>query len=450
MFLVALSILPCLVMVFYRRPLLLLYLWPISILLDTILVESTLGVEGIAQGSIWLLPMDPVYFFTILHLALYAVLQPKRFTKTLRENPFLSIFVVIVAFCIIIYTPMYGKRAIGEGRKLYFMFLFPLLVLVAMRKHEDLRRFVQVFIVCAVFAALYNVVLAAMHGTIVRVVNSECTLIIAFAAFAMLIYRLYKIVVFHPVVDRLLLLLFAALTIGSGQRSVWLAVGQGLLLLTLLYMARRTLMAKIVVAAVAFVVVLGTSFVYFPQVGITLGQKFEGILNPSSDPTASWRIEGWDYQLERLKNSGRLLFGEGFGGYYSWEFEGTLLRVSPHNGYIQMALKLGLLGLAIYSLLAVEFFRRAAVFRKTLSPGPMKAYLDMGIVNFGAGHAYMLGYGIFSAILVFFAVALCAIKLSENFQEVTTTSPALARRPKRVGWPTAVPAADMRVPNYER
>jgi hypothetical protein len=419
---------------------------------NAILTESTLGVEGIvAQRSVWLLPMDPAYFLTIVHLGLYALLNPRRFRSLLKENFFLSFFLAVVALYVAIYTPVYSKSAIGEGRKLYFMFLFPLLALIGIKTAEDLRRFVQVVILGAVFTAVYSLGLAAMHGTIMRVVNSECTLIIAFAAFAMLVHRFHKVVVFKPKLDRFLLFLFAILTLGSGQRSVWLAVGLGPLLLLILYSSRRTLMAKILVGALAFIVVLGTSFVYFPRIGVRLGEKFAGILNPSSDGTASWRIEGWDYQLERLKNSGRLLFGEGFGGYYLWEFEGQLLRVSPHNAYIQMALKVGIFGLAIYGFLVIEFFRKALITRKMLSPGPMKAYVDMGIVNFGAGHAYMLGYGIVPVMLVFYAVVVCAIGLNENFRRMTTASPALMKPFGRIGWQTGVPAAHMRVTtSYDR
>jgi len=427
-------------MLFYRRPMLLLYLWPVSILFSAILTASTVGLEGAAQDSIWLLPLDPVYFLTIVHLALYAFLNPKQFRSLVKENLFLSIFLAVVALYVVIYTPMYGKSAIGEARKFYFMFLFPLLALTVIKKPGDLCRFVRVVILSAVFVALFSLWLAAKQGSILRVVNSECSLIIAFAGFAMLIHRFYKVVVFHPLVDRVLLFLLAVLTIGSGQRSVWLGVGLGAILVLWLYTSRRILMAKTVVVALASIALVGTCFVYFPTAAVRLGEKFQGILNPSADGTASWRIEGWDYQWERLKSSGRLLFGEGFGGYYEWEVDGKLLRFSPHNAYIQIALKLGLFGLTIYSVLAFEFFRRAAVLRKTLLPGPMKAYLDVGIVNFGAGHAYMLGYGIVPVMLVFFALAVCAIKLTEHLQTLTTASPAVAGRPRRVDWQSGVPA----------
>jgi O-antigen ligase len=437
-------------MFLYQRPLLLLYLWPISILLSTIFVESAFGVAGVTQRSIWLLPMDPAYFLTILYLGLYASLHPKPFVSLLKEHSFLSVFIALVTLYILIYAPIYGKRTIGEARKFYFMFLFPVLALVVVRTPQDLRRFIRVVIFSATLAALYTLALGAMRGTVLRVVDSDTALIVTSAAFAMLIHRIHKVVVFHSMVDRLLLFLFAGLTMGSGHRSVWLAAGLGLLLLLLLHSGRRVLIGKIVVVGLASVIVLGTFFIYFPEVGARLGQKFLGILNPSSDDTASWRIEGWDYQLEQLKSSGRLLFGQGLGNYYWWEVEGTNVGFTPHNGYVQLVLKFGLFGLVIYGLLVFEFFRRVVVSRKVVSLEPMKTYLDMGMVNFGAGHGYMLGYGMVPDMLVFFAVAVCAIELSKKFDKVLFESPVLAGRLRRIGWQADMRAQRAPIPRYER
>jgi hypothetical protein len=437
-------------MLFYRHPLLLLYMWPVMILINLIFVQSVFGMEGLANRSVWLVPMDAVYFFTILHLGLYASLHPKQFVSLLKENLFLSIFLAVLALYVVIYTPTYGKTAIGEARKLYFMFLFPLLASIVIKTPEALRRFVQVVILSAAVVGVLALASAGTQGTLIRVANAERTLIIAFAAFAMLIHRFHSVVVFHPILDRLLLFSFAGLAIGSGQRSAWLAVGLGSLLLLLLHSTRRTLMVKIGVVGLALLIALGTTFVYFPEVGAKLGQRLAGIIDPSSDPTASWRIAGWRYQLERLERSGRLLFGDGFGRYYWWEFEGRIVTVSPHNAYVQMALKLGLFGLAIYGLLVFEFFRRALVSRKRLPAGPMRAYLDMGILNFGAGHGYLLGYGMVPFILIFFAVAVCAIKLSENFHKVTTRSRVRVGRLGRIGWQPNMPAPHVPVTRYER
>jgi len=49
-----------------------------------------------------------------------------------------------------------------------------------------------------------------------------------------------------------------------------------------------------------------------------------------------------------------------------------------------------------------------------LPRGPMRAYVEMGILNFGAGHAYMMGYGFNLIMLIFFGLALSAVRLQRD------------------------------------
>jgi hypothetical protein len=126
-------------------------------------------------------------------------------------------------------------------------------------------------------------------------------------------------------------------------------------------------------------------------------------------------MEGWREQIDQLQKEGRVLFGEGVGGYYKWQFRGyDTVTVSPHNAYVQMVLKFGLFGLAIYGLLAFDLFRKSLKVRKKLRPAPMRAYLEMGILNFGAALAYCLGYAFPPIMLMFFGIAMSAVKLSQK------------------------------------
>jgi O-antigen ligase len=146
----------------------------------------------------------------------------------------------------------------------------------------------------------------------------------------------------------------------------------------------------------------------FPQARLRLAEKFSGITDPYDDKNASWRIRGWETQLAIVKQN--LFFGEGVGNYYG----GLFMEGNPHNAYVQMTLKFGLFGLILYSLLVIQFFRKTLRVRRKLGPGPMKAYIELGILTFGATHAYMLGYGIDPFALVFFGVGTCAVSLSQQ------------------------------------
>jgi O-antigen ligase len=409
MLFVAFSILPCLVILFYRHPLILLCLFPFVQLANVFLPDFMLGV-----GAVMVIPADAVYFFTIIHLCVIALRRPRRMVAVLKENIFLTMLIVVVATSVVLFTPMYGQSAIGEARKYYFMFLIPLLAPLVINKPEDLRTFIRVVVIAAACVAVGAVASAATRGSVVRAVNAEGALTITIAAFSIVIFRVYKMVVIHPILDRFLSFLFSAIPIAVGHRSVWLAIGMGVILILWLYRRRIIVLARWFFVAVLVLVGLSAAIAIFPRAGSALIAKFGGILDPSSDDTASWRMEGWQQQLDNLRDTGRLLYGEGVGSYYRWEFRGSKLGYSPHNAYVQLVLKFGLFGLSIYILSALRLFYTAAVLRKRLRPGPLKAYTDMGIVNFGAAHAYCLGYGFEPIMMIFFAVAMGVVQLSRK------------------------------------
>ena len=125
----------------------------------------------------------------------------------------------------------------------------------------------------------------------------------------------------------------------------------------------------------------------------------------------SWRIEGWQFHLDRVSRDGNLLFGEGLGTYYGRDQYGEI-RPTPHSAYIELILKFGLFGLTLYGLLVFKFIRNALAVRKTLGTGPMRAWLEASILTFGAAHAYCSGYSFEPIMLMFLAVGNSAQRLS--------------------------------------
>jgi O-antigen ligase len=332
--------------------------------------------------------------------------------KLLRQNLFLAVFLAMVAIYVIVCTPAYGQSAIGEARKYYFMFFFPLLALISVRSAEDLGRLFLAVVCgagCIAVVALKGIVIG---GSIVRVLDSGATLFVALVALGILVQRIYGVVIVNPVVDKTLLWLFFIIVLGSGQRSVWLGFGVGLILTFCLYIRRLVLVSKIFMLAIVMVMGLATAMIVFPQAGARIVEKFGGVVDPYSDATASWRIENWQANWNTVKEN--ILFGDGLGSYYSWKIRGKWdTKIMPHNGYLQMMLKFGLFGLIIYLLLVVQFFRRTLRLRKKLEAGAMKAYVDMGILTFAATHAFILGYAIEPISLVFVGIAITAATLSQ-------------------------------------
>ena len=407
----ALSVAPWFSLLFYRYPLLLLALFPLGNSIETCFV-----FQPVVVGPYLLLFMDPIYFFTIIHLCLCALLQPRKIAAVLKENVFLATFLLMVALYVVLYTPVYGQSAIGEARKSYFIFLIPLLAAVAIKKPADLRRFLLAIVWAAAGLAIIGVGTAVATGTIIRPINAQGASNLALVAFLMLIHRIYRIVLIGPILDKVLLWVFFTAAITAAHRTVWLAIGSGLLLAFCLYSTRQALIAKVKVLMVIIIMITGMGVVIalFPETGVRLENAFGGILNPQADPTASWRIEGWQQYLRRLRQDGNLLFGEGIGSYSGWDAHGKQIMISSHSAYVDMILKFGLFGLGLYSLLAFEFVRKALAARNTLGNGPIRAWLETGILTFGAAHAYGSGYSFDPTMLMFFALANSARQLSHR------------------------------------
>jgi hypothetical protein len=385
-------------------------------------------------GGFAFLPMDPVYFLMILKIVRYAAKHPKSMGKLIRRHFFLMAFLGMLAVYVVLYTPTYGQSAIGEARKYYFPFLIPLVALISVKSLEDLRRLFLVLVVVAFCIALVGLTQLGMQGSILRVLNAEATLTIELVVFAMLVHRIHKMVIVGPRLDTVLLLLFSTFVLGSGQRSCWLAVGLGLMLLLWLYRYRPILLSKTVMLGLVGLTVLTAAMIMFPAARSRLAEKFGGISDPYDDKNASWRIEGWKAQWGIIKQN--VFFGEGIGNYYSWKFRQTQETESPHNAYFQTLMKFGSFGLILYGLLVVQFFRKTLRVRRKLRPGPTKAYIEMAILSFGATHAYMIGYGFHPFALVFFGVGISAVKLAQEStrQPQAVQLPAGADRSDQSAW----------------
>ncbi len=84
------------------------------------------------------------------------------------------------------------------------------------------------------------------------------------------------------------------------------------------------------------------------------------LLNPLDDPNANWRLYAWAVYLEDIAASP--LFGHDFGVNFVWSyFGGEEMTTQAHNGYIQIAHRMGLLGLLVF----IQEFRTIQSFQWT-------------------------------------------------------------------------------------
>lgn len=410
--------------IFCSYPFFLVLLWLAILLYDVFAMNVLLGQVSSSLTSlpILLLPMDIPYFFTIIYLIIMTVKRPKEIVMVLKENPFLGLYLIVVVASTIIYTPVFGKMAIGEARKFYFHFLFPILTVLLIKTFKDLRRLVLAIYFMAVCTSIIGyvqfIMSPSLDRTALRFVGGQGAFILLLTLFSILIVHTNGMVILNKAADTVMFILFLASVIITQGRSVFLAGTLGLFLLFGLQRNKILFLSKAVAASIVLLMVIVAIFINMPKFEQSFMKLLSGIREPHSDATASWRMEGWRQQLSGL-SARELLVGKGLGSYYLWFNKwGGKVTYAPHNAYVQIVLKFGLLGLFVYGLLVFSLFRKIFAARNRLPPGPMRAYIEMSLVNVGAAHAYMTGYDFSLVMLIFYAVGISAVKLLQDVREV--------------------------------
>lgn len=149
------------------------------------------------------------------------------------------------------------------------------------------------------------------------------------------------------------------------HRLAWFA-GAGAAAVLLLQ--HRTLWAELALVAVLLLVrvpSVGRRLLVWGTVGIVaatglsllvLGEGTETLVmddlsdSASNVDTFSWRVEGWFdlYESQGPEDPQEWLLGRPFGGGFPRIVSGRLVDVSPHNFYLELLLRVGVLGLAVF------------------------------------------------------------------------------------------------------
>jgi O-antigen ligase len=432
----ALCVLPCLTVFFCTRPLQLTLLWLAVLLYEEIAHDALFIYPSLAQlGTVQLEPMDIPYFLTGTYLLTTAAMRPHEIKRVIKDYPFLVLFIITVIGSVVIYTPEYGKMAIGEARRSFFYFFFPVLTVISVKTFADLHRLLLAVFFLAVGVSVLGYLLLFMGPSIVRSslrpISANGALILLFTILSVLIAHTNNLVIASKTIDSVMIGLFLPLVIISHHRTVFLAATLSLCILFGLHRRKVLFVIKASATLVILLALICVAFIMVPRFENIFMKALAGMADPHSDATASWRMEGWQKQLTALSER-QVFLGQGLGSYYNWDmgnwqYSNEKIKVGPHNAYVEIVLKLGLVGLAVYVLLAFSFFRRMLVARKKLLPGPARAYVEMSLVTFAAAHACMSGYGFSLIIFIFYAIGITAFRLLQDGREVTAQREEVSR-----------------------
>ena len=421
--LAGLIVLLWLVPVFCNRPYGIVLLW-----LGLPLIPEIARVPFVSMGyvgSILFLPADIPYFFTIVYLIVAATTRPREIFKTLKADRFLALFLLLVAVSTLINSPRYGKMAIGDARKTFFLLLFPLLAALSIKTLKDLRRLARDVNFLAVCMSVVGYAALIQHPTIDRFgfVNGEAALVVLFAFFSVLIFHANGLVLISRAVDAVTFVLFLSVLAIARSRNVFLAAGLGMLCLYVLRRDKGVFLLKTAVLATVLAAAVWVAFESAPSLTGEFMKPLAGLLHPYSDQNAMGRMEGWRKRLAPLSNNELLFGGAGLGNYTTWHHGTQVIKFGAHDVYVEIVLKLGVLGLVIYALLVFSFLRRMLHVRNKLPKGLVRACVEAGVVNFIAAQASMIAYDFSLIILVYYGLGIAAAGLFAS-EEAQTSAQA--------------------------
>ena len=274
----------------------------------------------------------------------------------MRRGPSRWQWVLLGAMVLTMYAALRGAIDLGGTALLGFRaelyFVIPALFIATLAR-SMIPRVVRAIIIFGVVLSVVAVArwvaltigisltpLASGGYAIDRVINASAALWIAFTIVFLVVALLQGRFVGKGWVTWGATTLTLAVVLFSQHRSVWVATAS-MLAVALVGTRRRWYMkATIVGVAIVGILVIGS-----------LGPDDVGVVGDSLAAAASdvrtweWRLERWEnvWAAHAARGVSAIILGTGYG--YAW-VSGAIgvWEASPHNGYLQIAVRLGLLG----------------------------------------------------------------------------------------------------------
>lgn len=305
-----------------------------------------------------------IYLF-LSSTIIIALSQPGQVGLRSKLGIAIAFYIVWAAICVARGIPFWGHSAVGEARFIIWACLyFP--VVYSIRTVAQFERFLRFFlasVLCFVAYSLpmrYLVEFGGDIGVMVRsrFIGADLTLhvvsILVFS-FTLLLGGVKR----HRMALRILATATGVL-IPFGFRTGWVAAVISIPFSLLVNLKRERVRSY-----------LGLLFVLSILVGtfLSLGLFTEGGRMDLSEETGlgfvtetgrtvgstGWRLRGWGNLLtETLR--GNPVFGEGFGSYYDI-FEVEFRGVPPHNDWLIIFSKMGVVGLVLFLAVVIQFYR---------------------------------------------------------------------------------------------
>ncbi|MGV7222801.1 MAG: O-antigen ligase family protein [Nitrospinales bacterium] len=336
---------------------------------------------------------------------------------------YVVMFAMWLLFEILRNIGLYGLSAPGEFRYHYLILALPLYIAVFFDSKKIRIRLYNITIAACFFIPfLFIPILGELKGWLIgptsRFFSSSISLGILYGILGSALGSKYGIIKAPKMLTWLMSSAAVLIIIFDTHRSVWFTAAVVLFILVWFkeIQVKRSLKNS-PFYAVAIVCVLFTASAVITSV-MEVG-LFEFIaerggdifkIDESYNTTMSWRVAKWKIQVQRFYTSP--VAGLGFGAYWGISGLDGDVGISPHNLYIQILVKLGIIGIALYMMIIVSIFRNIRKGIKILKQrkDPEVAILITGVIVLLASHTFYIVYSLEDYSLIFIGLSIAVLR----------------------------------------
>jgi O-antigen ligase len=323
-------------------------------------------------------------------------------TQLFRLNRIiLPLIILFVLFLInaIRNIPVFGLQSFGEMLYSYQYIVPAIYLMLILDNEKDRLNFLKILVIFSLLPILlfplvghlkqWQVQDSEVFAQSGRYFPSSISLGILYGTATTLLFWYKGIWKIGLATITILVILSFGMILWDGHRSVWLVLTCMLVIALsfgILKINGKLLIYFLIIAPISIFIVFKMT-----NMGALIESRTLAIINPTSDRTASFRLLSWSIYFSRFLEVP--ISGEGFGAMWSAFIPGFgTIIASPHNLYIQLLVKTGLVGALIYIIAVVKYIQR--LYRDNRKKMFMDAIFGSAFVIFVASHAYYLVYSL--------------------------------------------------------
>jgi O-antigen ligase len=306
------------------------------------------------------------------------------------------IFISIGIFSIIRGISKYGlQAAFGDGRIVFFSLLF-FITVGSFKNTEQVNLLFQIFFLSVLARSIINLLTPFINPSYFyysenlhrfKPFGSGTDSAYMGLCFLALLTRwiIYKNKSWRNLLLSILFMLNLVL-ITSRSAIIALLICLGILWLQSNIVAKfKYLMVLFFIGILTFIMLLMPNIQ--PFLIENLIERYHGIFNYSVDETGIWRLISWEYAYEKIAENP--ILGQGFGSYAQRWISGYWVNVDLHNAYLDIGLRMGLIGVGIFLIILGKSIKDALIIRFKLPEYRFQAnMLFLSIIYLGVFVAF--------------------------------------------------------------